>query len=62
MVDVSPATALPAGVLLQPMVVHGTAVDGHLTVLIQNESRRETFIPVGTVLGQLCHTDLCQQS
>ncbi len=57
MVDASPATPLPAGVLLQPMVVHGTAVDGHITVLIQNESLRETVIPVGTVLGQLCHAD-----
>lgn len=35
MVDASPATPLPAGVLLQPMVVHGTAVDDHLTVLIE---------------------------
>lgn len=55
--EASPTTPLPSGVLLQPMVVHGTAVDDQLTVLIQNESKKDTVIPVGTVLGQLCHAD-----
>lgn len=57
MVEASPTAPLPSGVLLQPMVVHGTAVDDHLTILIQNESKKDTVIPVGTVLGQLCHVD-----
>lgn len=57
MVEASPTIPLPSGVLLQPMVVPSTAVDDYLTVLIQNESKKETVIPVGTVLGQLCPTD-----
>lgn len=58
MVKVSPTVPLPSRVQLQLMVVPSTAVDeDHLTVLIQNESLRDTVIPVGIVLGQLCHAD-----
>ena len=56
-VEASPTIPLPSGVLLQPMVVPSTAVDDHLTVLIQNESLKDAVIPVGTVVGQLCHAD-----
>lgn len=55
MVEASHTLPLPSGVLLQPMVVPSTAVEeDHLTVLIQNASLRDTIIPVGAVLGQLC--------
>ncbi|KAK0140650.1 Zinc finger protein 862 [Merluccius polli] len=58
MVEASPTVPLPSGVLLQPMVVPTTAVDeDHLTDLIQKESLKDTVIPVGTVLGQLCYAD-----
>ncbi|KAI3376829.1 hypothetical protein L3Q82_000403 [Scortum barcoo] len=40
------------------MVVPGAAVDvNHFTVLVHNESLRDTIIPVGTVIGQLCPAD-----
>jgi hypothetical protein len=52
MVEASPTVPLLSGVLLQPMVMPSSAVDeDHLTVLIQNESLKDTVIPVGTVLG-----------
>uniref|UniRef100_A0AAQ4P6T0 ribonuclease H n=1 Tax=Gasterosteus aculeatus aculeatus TaxID=481459 RepID=A0AAQ4P6T0_GASAC len=58
MVEASPTAPLPAGVLLQPMVIQSAAVEeGHFTVLIMNESRKDIVIPVGIVLGQLCHAD-----
>ncbi|KAI3374517.1 hypothetical protein L3Q82_021004 [Scortum barcoo] len=58
MVEASPVTPLPSGVLLQPIVVPGAAVDvNHFTVLVHNESLRDTVIPVGTVIGQLCPAD-----
>lgn len=40
------------------MVIPGAAVDiNHFTVLVHNESLRDTVIPVGTVIGQLCQVD-----
>lgn len=58
MVEASSVTPLPSGVLLQSMVVPGAAVDViHFTVLIHNESLKDTVIPVGTVIGQLCPAD-----
>lgn len=58
MVEASPNVPLPSGVLLQPMVLPSTALkDDQLTVLIQNASQRNAVIPVGAVLGQLCHAD-----
>lgn len=58
MVDASPSTPLPAGVLLQPMVVPSSEVDvDHFPVLVRNESVRETVLPVGTVMGNLCAAD-----
>lgn len=55
MVEASPVTPLPSGVLLQPMVIPSAAVDvNHFTVLVHNESLRDTVTAVGTVIGQLC--------
>lgn len=57
MVEASPVTPLLSGAL-QPMVIPGAAVDvNHFTVLVHNESLRDTVIPVGTVIGQLCQVD-----
>lgn len=54
MVDSSPVAPLPAGVLLQPMVVPSKEVDvNHFRILIQNESLTETVIPEGTVVGHM---------
>lgn len=40
------------------MVIPGAAVDlNHFTLLVHNESLRDTVIPVGTVIGQLCQVD-----
>ena len=56
MVDAS--TPLPAGVLLQPMIVPSSEVDvDHFSVLVRNESVRETVLPVGTVMGNLWAAD-----
>ncbi|XP_053274167.1 uncharacterized protein LOC128436464 [Pleuronectes platessa] len=58
MVDSSPLTPLPAGVLLQPMVVLSKDVNvSHFRILVQNESMTETVIPVGTVIGHMYLTD-----
>lgn len=58
MVDASPVAPLPAGVLLQPMVVPGGAVDvNSFRVLVRNESLRQKVIPVGAVIGSLQLTD-----
>ncbi|XP_035809415.2 uncharacterized protein LOC118471094 [Amphiprion ocellaris] len=59
MLDVSPTDPLPAGVLLQPMVVPRYALDSSkVTLLLQNESLKEVLIPVGTILGHLFLTDI----
>lgn len=57
-VEASPVTPLPSGVLLQPIVIPSAAIDAnHFTVLVHNESLRDTVIPVGAVIGQLCQVD-----
>lgn len=59
MVEASTTDPLPAGVLLQPMVIPSHAVGvNQLIVLVQNESLKDATIPVGTVLGRLCITDV----
>ncbi|KAJ4941533.1 hypothetical protein JOQ06_011412 [Pogonophryne albipinna] len=59
MVEASLTNPLPAGVLLQPMVIPSIAVDvNQFIVLVQNESLKDATIPVGTVLGHLCVTDV----
>nr|XP_057906640.1 uncharacterized protein LOC131104002 [Doryrhamphus excisus]XP_057906648.1 uncharacterized protein LOC131104002 [Doryrhamphus excisus] len=58
MVDSSPSAPLPAGVLLQPMVVSSEEVKvNHFRIFVQNESLTETIIPVGTVIGHMYLTD-----
>ena len=58
MVDASPTAPLPAGMLLQPMIVPSSEVDvNHFPVLVRNESARDTVLPVRTVMGNLCPAD-----
>ncbi|CAI5671318.1 unnamed protein product [Oreochromis niloticus] len=57
MFDSSPLAPLPGDVLLQPMVVPANAVQvNSFRILVQNQSARETVIPVGTVMGHLYRT------
>ncbi|KAK7909563.1 hypothetical protein WMY93_014247 [Mugilogobius chulae] len=58
MVDSSPVAPLPGDVLLQPMVVPANAVQiNSFRILVQNQSARETVIPVGTVMGHMYRTE-----
>ncbi|CAI5671484.1 unnamed protein product [Oreochromis niloticus] len=58
MFDSSPLAPLPGDVLLQPMVVPANAVQvNSFRILVQNQSARETVIPVGTVMGHLYRTE-----
>ncbi|KAL7886896.1 hypothetical protein AOLI_G00046170 [Acnodon oligacanthus] len=57
-VEASYTDPLPAGVLLQPLIVPSYAVDvNHFMIIIQNESLKDIVIPLGTVMGQLCPSD-----
>lgn len=59
MVEASSAHPLPAGLLLQSMIIPSSTVDvNELTVLIENESLKEVTIAVGTVLSCLCAIDV----
>lgn len=59
MVEACTTNPFPGGVLLQSMVIPSNAVNvNKLTVLIQNESLKDANIPVGTILGCLCTTDV----
>lgn len=59
MVEASTTNTLPAGMLLQSIVIPSNAVDvNKFTVIVQNESLKDATIPVGTVLGRLCKTDV----
>lgn len=54
MVDSSPIAPLPAGVRFQPMVVQSEEVNvNHFRIFFQNESKTETLIPEGTVIGHM---------
>lgn len=58
MVDSSPSVLLPASVFLQPMVVPAHAVNvNNFRILVQNQSLKETIIPVGTVIGHMYLTE-----
>lgn len=58
MVEASDTDPLPAGVLLQPVVVLKSAVHvERFPVQVQNMSKREVNIPVGTVMGRLHPVD-----
>lgn len=63
MLEASPVTPLPSGVLLQPLVIPGTALEvHHFRVLVHNESLRDVVIQVRTVIGQLCQVDPVEPS
>lgn len=58
MIDASSVTSLPAGVLVQTVIVPSEAMENsQLLVPLQNESMKKVTIPVGTVLGHLYLAD-----
>ncbi|XP_053301840.1 uncharacterized protein LOC128460622 [Pleuronectes platessa] len=58
LIDAPTAQLLPAGVLVQPGVLSDTDVDSNsFTVLIQNESKKTTSIPVGTIIAEMYAVD-----
>lgn len=58
LIDAHPAQSLRAGVLVQPGVLLDADVDSNcFTVLIQNESKKTTSIPVGTVVAEMYAVD-----
>lgn len=57
-VEASTIHSLPAGMLLQSMVIPSNAVDVKLIVLVQNELLKDVAILVGTLVGHLCITDV----
>ncbi|XP_038141331.1 uncharacterized protein LOC119783754 [Cyprinodon tularosa] len=57
LIEAPTAPLLPAGLLVRPGVLPDTDVDKSCTVLIQNESKRTTSIPVGTVVAEMFAVD-----
>ncbi len=58
LIDAPTAMLLPAGVLVQPGVLSDADVDDNsFTVLIQNESKKTTSLPVGTVIAEMYAVD-----
>ena len=58
LIDAPTAQLLPAGVLIQPSVLSDADIDSNsFTVLIQNESKKTTSIPVGTVIAEMYAVD-----
>lgn len=58
LIDAPTAQLLPAGLLVQPGVLSDTDIDDNrFTVLIQNESKKTTSIPVGTVVAEMYAVD-----
>lgn len=58
MVEVGESTNLPAGVLVPPVVLPSSEMDTNsFTLLLRNESQRETIVPTGTVLAQVYLVD-----
>lgn len=58
LIDAPTAQLLPAGVLIQPGVLSDADIDSNsFTVLIQNESKKTTSIPVGTVIAEMYAVD-----
>ncbi|XP_023806199.1 uncharacterized protein LOC111946697 [Oryzias latipes] len=58
MVDTSPLAPLPGDVLLQPMVVPANAVQvNNFRILVQNQSIKETIVPVGAVMAHVYLTE-----
>ncbi|KAK3515003.1 hypothetical protein QTP70_003253 [Hemibagrus guttatus] len=58
MVEVNDITNLPEGVLVSPVVLTHSAMDvNNFTLMLRNESRKETALPTGTVLAQIYLVD-----
>lgn len=58
LIDVPTDHLLPAGLLVQPGVLPDSDIDcNNFTVLIQNESKKTTSIPVGTVIAEMRAVD-----
>lgn len=58
LIDAPTAQSLPTGVLVQPRVLSDADIDSNsFNVLIQNESKRTTSIPVGTVIAEMYAVD-----
>lgn len=58
LIDAPTDQSLPAGVLVQPGVLPDPDIDcNNFTVLIQNESKKTTSIPVGTVIAEMRAVD-----
>lgn len=58
LIDAPTVQSLPAGVLIQPGVLPDADIDSNsFTVLIQNESKKTTAIPVVTVIAEMYAVD-----
>lgn len=58
MVETDENTNLPAGVLVPPVVLPPSAMDTNsFTLMLRNESQKETTLPAGTVLAQVYLVD-----
>lgn len=58
LIDAPTAHLLPAGVLVQTGVLPDSDIDDNcITVLIQNESKKTTSIPAGTVIAEMYAVD-----
>lgn len=58
LIDAPTEQLLPAGLLVQPGVLSDASIDNNsFTVLIQNESKRATSIPVGTIVAEMYAVD-----
>lgn len=57
-VEADEITDLPAGVLVLPVVLPPSAMDANgFTLLLRNESQKETTVPTGTMLAQVYLVD-----
>lgn len=58
MVEADETTNLPAGMLVPPVVLPPSVMDTNsFTILLRNESLKETALPTGTVLAQVYLVD-----
>lgn len=58
LIDAPTDQLLPAGLLVQPGVLSDANIDNNcFTVLIQNESKKTTYIPVGTIIAEMYAVD-----
>lgn len=58
LIDAPTDQLLPAGLLVQPGVLSDANIDNNsFTVLIQNESKKTTSLPVGTIIAEMYAVD-----